>query len=174
MDLEQAVEEYSKNIKKLAEKNGVEYEIMLDNWQQKYEEFDTITDKYGFEEELDSFDGESANPFIALTINGSLVIASEPDEGGIRKVRYQSIKIRTDESSNVPKIFHAKIGGGVELKNSVMFEDTMETSFIIRIKTSDSIEESAFEEQAEAMTQEFTKKFELIDKETITKIIDID
>lgn len=169
MNLEQAVKDYENNIKKLATKNNVDFEVMLENWEKKFEEFDNITNRYGFEEDLDQFAKDEAKPFIALTINGSIVIASELDDNGLRKVRYQSIKIRTDDSKNVPKIFNASVKDDIELKKAIVFEKTIETSFIIRIKSSENFNWDDFEETADVITQEFTRKFELIDQETITK-----
>ena len=162
-------QDYEKSIKKLAEKNGVEYEIMLENWEKKYSEFDNITDNYGISEEVEKFEMNENKTLIALTINGSIVIASVPNDKGVRNVRYQSIKIRTDDSKNVPEIFDDKLKNDVELNNKILFERTMETSVIIRIKTADNISLEDFEEKAEELTYEITKVFESIDEETITK-----
>jgi len=164
--------DYVKNIRKLAEKNGVEYEAMLENWKNKYEEFDKITDKYGIAEEVDFFDKNDNKTVIALTINGSIVIASEPDEEGMRKVKYQSIKIRTDESKNVPENFEDRLKNNVEINKKMLFEKTIETSMIIRIKVANNIPITDFEEKAEEITYEFTKVFEDIDSKTITKKIE--
>ncbi len=169
MDLDNAIRDYKVNIRKLALKNGVEYDVMLDNWKQKFEEFHNITNQYGFEDDLEEFAKDNPSPFLALTINGSIVIASKPAENDERKVRYQSIKIRTDDSSNVPEIFHAVMNDDVVLKKAITFVKTIETSFIICIKTSDSFNWDEFEEKAANLTQEFTKKFEMIDNETITR-----
>ncbi|MCG8571178.1 MAG: hypothetical protein MJB14_13675 [Spirochaetes bacterium] len=172
MELENAVTQYQSNIEKLATKNNVDYEVMLDNWKQKFEEFDNITNRFGFVNEVEELDSSEEHPFIALTINGSIVLASEPGEDGVRKVRYQSIKIRTDGSQNVPEVFEAAMGENAKLNKSIIFVKTMETSFIITIKTADNFNWDDFEETADVMTQEFTKKFELIDQETITKQLD--
>ncbi|HOJ63429.1 MAG TPA: hypothetical protein PLE45_03305 [Spirochaetota bacterium] len=162
-------EDYVKNIRKLAEKNGVNYEAMLENWKMKYEEFDKITDNYGIAEEIDFFDKNEKKTIIALTINGSIIIASEPDEDGVRKVKYQSIKIRTDESKNVPEEFEDKLKNNVEINKKIIFEKTIETSIIIRMKVADNISLNNFEEKADEITYEFTKVFEDIDNKTITK-----
>lgn len=165
-------EDYVKNIRKLAEKNEVDYEAMLENWKMKYEEFDKITDSYGIAEEVDFFDKNDKKTLIALTMNGSIVIASEPDETGMRKVKYQSIKIRTDESKNVPEEFEDRLKNNVEINKKILFEKTIETSMIIRIKIADNIPLNNFEEKAEEITYEFTKIFENIDSKTITKKIE--
>lgn len=162
-------ENYSKSIKKLAEKNGIEYEVMLDNWIKKYEEFDNITNSYGIDQETDLFDKNENKPFIALTINGSIVISSAINNNQKRNVRYQSIKIRTDESKNVPEVFEDALANDVEINKKILFEKTIETSVIIRIKTADNVILDDFEEKAEQLTAEFTKVFELIDEKTITK-----
>lgn len=162
-------ENYSKSIKKLAEKNGIEYEVMLDNWIKKYEEFDNITNSYGIDQDTDLFDKNENKPFIALTINGSIVISSAINNNQKRNIRYQSIKIRTDESKNVPEYFEDNLARAVEINKKILFEKTIETSVIIRIKTADNIILDDFEEKAEQLTAEFTKVFELIDEKTITK-----
>lgn len=162
-------EEYIKSIKKLAEKNEVNYETMLENWKMKYEEFDKITNNYGISEEVDFFEKDEKKTLIALTINGSIIIASEPDEIGNRKVKYQAIKIRNDESKNVPEEFEDRLKNKVEINKKLIFEKTIETSIIIRIKVSDNIPIGNFEDKAEEITYEFTKVFEDIDAQTITK-----
>lgn len=174
MDLEKAVKDYERNISKLAEKNDIDFEIMLDNWKQKFKEFDKITDKYGFSDELDVYNSDETLPFISLTINGSILIVSEPDDDELRKVRYQSIKVRTDDSKNVPEIFRGKIKDTLRLSKPVIFENVIETSPIIMIKTSDNFDWDKFEGVAEQLTVEFTKRFEKIDNETITKQINQD
>lgn len=172
MDAMQNAEKYEKNIKKLAEKNDIDFELMKDNWIAKYEEFDNITNESSFDIDLEQFAPDEIKPFIALTINGSIIIASIPDEDGMRKVRYHSIKIRTDDSINVPEIFNAKIKGDIAISKTIVFEDVMETSFLINIKSSDDIDADSFEDEAEMITQEFTKRFEKIDEDMITKKIE--
>jgi len=53
-----------------------------------------------------------------------------------------------------------------------LFEKTIETSMIIRIKVANNIPITDFEEKAEEITYEFTKVFEDIDSKTITKKIE--
>ncbi|MBR6061388.1 MAG: hypothetical protein IKP67_04880, partial [Spirochaetales bacterium] len=87
---------YIKSIKRLAEKNNVDLDIMKENWQQKFDEFDSITDDYGITEEVDSANPNENKTIIALTINGSIVIISVPDHKGNRNIRYQAIRVRND------------------------------------------------------------------------------
>lgn len=174
MELTKAVEKYEKNILKLAEKNGVEYGVMLDNWEQKFVEFDRITEKTGFSDELDEYDTNDSLPFVALTVNGSILIVSEPNDNNERKVRYQSIKIRTDDSANVPEVFTGVLENSIKLSKTAVFEKMIETSPIIRIKTSDDLDWDSFDEVADEMTVEFTRKFEMIDNNTITKRLNLE
>ncbi|HBD94423.1 MAG: hypothetical protein A2015_09105 [Spirochaetes bacterium GWF1_31_7] len=169
MNLEDAIKLYEKNITKLAEKNGVEYEVMLENWIQKFNEFDKITDKKGFSDELESYNLEEKLSLVALTINGSILIVSESNDNDERKVRYQSIKIRTDDSKNVPEVFTGKIKDAIKISKTVVFENIIETSPIIKIKSSDDFNWDEFENVADEMTREFTKQFEMIDNQTITR-----
>jgi hypothetical protein len=174
MDLEPIINQYQSNIQKLADKNNVSYDLMVENWSQKYEEFDSITDNYGIMDDIEEFDKDTAMPFVAVTINGSIIVASEPDEDGKRKVRYQSIKIRTDESSNVPEIFEAPLAENIAVNKTAIFEKTIETSFLIRIKTSENFSWEDFENKADALTQEFTRKFEMFDDEMMTRQLEVD
>ncbi len=169
MEIEKAINEYKGTIEKLAKKNNVDYEIMLENWRTKYSEFDKITDKYGFNDVTSDYLTGDKEPFIALTVNGSILIVSEPDSECIRRVRYQSIKIRTDESANVPEIFNGVLSNDVSLKKTVNFENVMETSPIIMIKKSDTFNWDEFEDVADELTLVFTKRFEKIDNDTIIK-----
>lgn len=172
MELNEAIEKYKRNIEKLAEKNNVDYDTMEENWSRKFEDFQNITDDYGFEFEHDIYEKNEINPFIAMTINGSILIVSEITENDKRKVRYQSIKIRTDESKNVPEIFEGVLKEDISINKKAVFDNMMETSPIIIIKSSDNFDWDSFEKAAEELTFEFTKKFELIDKETITKVLE--
>ncbi len=157
---------YEKSIKRLAEKNHVEYEVMKENWEQKYEEFDSITDNHGITDGTDILQPDEDKTIIALTINGSIVIISIPDKKGNRNIHYQSIKVRNDQSQRVPEIFKDRIKDPIELNKKIVFEKTMETSPVIRIKTAININLSDFEKKASELTQEFTKIFTNIDNKT--------
>ncbi|MCG8570851.1 MAG: hypothetical protein MJB14_11995 [Spirochaetes bacterium] len=168
MSVATLVGNYEKNIMKLAEKNGIEFELMLDNWKQKYEIFDSITDDAGLMEEFEEFDKDNDMPLVALTVNGSIIIASKPDEMGSRKVRYLSIKLRNDESKNVPEVFNGKLTKNVHVGDAATF-DVMASSGVIAMKGADDFEFEEFEEKAEEITDQVTKVFEQLDDEMITK-----
>ncbi|MBR3732028.1 MAG: hypothetical protein IKQ61_03745 [Spirochaetales bacterium] len=159
---------YIKSIKRLAEKNNVDLDIMKENWQQKFDEFDSITDDYGITEEVDRADPNENKTIIALTINGSIVIISVPDHKGNRNIRYQAIRVRNDESANVPATFTDKIKQPIEKNKKILFEKTIETSPVIRIKTAGDITLADFEQKATELTAEFTKVFGNINDKTIT------
>ncbi len=158
---------YIKSIKRLAEKNNVEFDIMKQNWEEKYTEFSNITDSYGITEDIESADPSENKTIIALTINGSIVIISVPDRKGIRSIRYQSIRVRNDESRDVPATFNDKIKEKIELNKKIIFEKTIETSPVIRIKTAGNITLADFEQKATELTAEFTKVFSVINDKTI-------
>ena len=84
----------------------------------------------------------------------------------------KAIKIRTDESANVPEIFNGVLSNDVSLKKTVDFENVMETSPIIMIKKSDTFNWDEFEDVADELTLVFTKRFEKIDNDTIIKNLD--
>lgn len=170
MDLETSIKQYKKNIEKLAQKNGTEYEIMLENWESKFKDFDRITDQYGFSSDKEEYLEEERKPVIALTVNGSILIVSEAKESGERKIRYQAIKLRNDESQNVPEVMTGILKGKIALSKPALFDGVLETSPIIKIKTSNNFDWDKFESTADNFTIEVTRKFEKIDRETVTKI----
>ena len=73
MNVEAAVDYYKKNIEKLAEKNNVDVDVMVDNWKQKFEEFEAITDDHGFTDREEALEKDEQKPFAGLTINGSII-----------------------------------------------------------------------------------------------------
>ena len=158
---------YIKSIKRLAEKNNVDFDIMKQNWEEKYDEFSSITDSYGITEEVESVSPTEDKTIIALTINGSIVIISVPDRKGSRSIRYQSIRVRNDESRDVPATFSDKIRNTIEKNKKIIFEKTIETSPVIRIKTAGNITLADFEQKATELTAEFTKVFSGINDKTI-------
>ena len=158
---------YVKSIKRLAEKNHVDFDIMKQNWEEKYDEFSSITDSYGITEEVESVSPTEDKTIIALTINGSIVIISVPDRKGSRSIRYQSIRVRNDESRDVPATFSDKIRDTIEKNKKIIFEKTIETSPVIRIKTAGNITLADFEQTATELTAEFTKVFSGINDKTI-------
>ena len=95
------------------------------------------------------------------------MIISVPDKKGVRSIRYQSIRIRSDESKNVPATFNDKIKVKIELNKKIIFEKTIETSPVIKIKTAGDITLADFEQKATELTAEFTKVFGNINDKTI-------
>jgi ribosomal protein S17E len=140
---------------------------MKQNWEEKYDEFSSITDSYGITEEVESVSPTEDKTIIALTINGSIVIISVPDRKGSRSIRYQSIRVRNDESRDVPATFSDKIRDTIEKNKKIIFEKTIETSPVIRIKTAGNITLADFEQKATELTAEFTKVFSVINDKTI-------
>ena len=128
-----------------------------------------LTEGKGFSEDLELFESNREATLVALTINGSILIVSCPDATFNRKVRYQSIRIRTDDSKNVPEIFTGRILNDVRISQNVIFEKIIETSAIIKIKSSEDCEWEEFDDVADEMSLQFTRKFEEIDANTITK-----
>ena len=103
MSSDEKSNEYIKNIELLAKKNNIPTDVMLKSWKNKYTTFGEITDKYDFYNEVKFYSKDSALPFIALTVNGSIIIASTPQNNGNREIQYLPIEIRSDDSCCIPK-----------------------------------------------------------------------
>lgn len=172
MNIDTLAQKYETSIKKLSEKNNVEYELMLNNWRQKLETFDSITDEAGMMEDFQNFEKDSELPLVAITVNGSIIVASNPDDDNNRKVRYLSIKIRNDESKNVPDIFTGKLTKDIKIGGQAAF-DLMSSSGVIAMKGAEDFDWEKFEDKAEYITEEVTKVFEQLDDEMITKNLDL-
>ena len=78
MSAENISNEYIKSIERLAKKNNIPLDAMIKYWKNKYETFNDITDKYDFHYDEKFYPKDSSRPFIALTVNGSIIIASAP------------------------------------------------------------------------------------------------
>lgn len=164
---EEKSNEYIKNIEHLAKKNNVPSDIMIKYWQDKYIAFSEITDKYNFRNETKMYSNDSALPFIALTINGSIVIASSPQSDGQREIQYLPIEIRCDESNVVPKKAKGKLTGHVEYLKKLDFENLFSTSPVIKIKTSDELNKTLPDEETAQLTKEITDVFTKINSDMV-------
>lgn len=159
MSTEEKSNEYIKNIEHLAKKNNVPTDTMLKYWQEKYAAFEEITDKYNFCNETKFYPNDSLLPFTALTINGSIVIASSAQESGLRNIQYIPIAIRCDESNIVPKKAKGKLAGDVEYLKKIDFENLFSTSPVIKIKTADKPNNELPDEETKQFTKEITDVF---------------
>lgn len=165
MSLEEISTVYKKNIEHLAKKNNVPFDVMLKYWQDKYIAFDEITDKYDFCYEEKFYSKDSVRPFIALTVNGSILIVSATQHDGMRKIQYLPIEIRSDDSIAVPKEAKGKLSEHVEYLKKADFENLFSTSPIIRIKTADELDEAIFEAKTMQFTREITSVFTKINSD---------
>lgn len=165
MSAEEKSNEYIKNIEHLAKKNNVPADIMMKYWQEKYAAFEEITDKYNFCNETKFYPNDSPLPFTALTINGSIIIASSAQSNGLRNIQYIPIEIRCDESNIVPKKAKGKLADSVEYLKKIDFENLFSTSPIIKIKTADEPNEELPDEKTAQFTKEITDVFTKINSE---------
>ncbi|MCH5150974.1 MAG: hypothetical protein J1G30_09940 [Spirochaetales bacterium] len=156
---------YIRNIERLAKKNNVLPDVMIKYWQDKCAVFDEITDTYNFCNETKMYSNDSVQPFIALTINGSIIIASSAQSDRQREIQYLPIEIRCDESSIVPKKANGKLSGHVEYLKKIDFENLFSTSPVIKIKTADEPDKKLSAEKTAQFTKEITDVFTKINND---------
>ena len=172
MSAENISNEYIKSIERLAKKNNIPLDAMIKYWKNKYETFNDITDKYDFHYDEKFYPKDSSRPFIALTVNGSIIIASAPNNG-LREIQYLPIEIRNDGSNSVPQKTKGKLADHLEYLEKADFENLFSTSPVIRIKTADELNREIFEEKTAQFTKEITDAFTKINEDitnTATKI----
>ena len=174
MSSEEKSNEYIKNIELLAKKNNVTTDVMLKFWKDKYTTFGEITDKYDFYNEVKFYSKDSTLPFIALTVNGSIIIASTPQNNGNREIQYLPIEIRCDDSCCIPKKTKGKLSEHLEYLKKADFENLFSTSPIIRIKTADELNKEIFEEKTAQFTKEITDAFTKINSNLANTVTEIE
>lgn len=174
MSAENTSNEYIKNIERLAKKNNIPINIMTKYWKDKYEIFGDITNKYDFCYDQKFYSKDSEKPFIALTVNGSIIIASAPQTNDLREIQYLPIEIRNDDSNTVPQKTKGKLSDNLEFFKKADFENLFSTSPIIRIKTADELNKDIFDEKTAQFTKEITNVFTKIHSDINNAVTEID